>query len=400
MPLPRLPDLVTSAYLTSVISPTLVSFNGSCALRLFGREHATHRHFPSLITGPATEIGNLTHQAIELADKRINLIEVFNQLLERRQTALRDDNRRSHYADLSSSVDELKWARTQSILREHSGNGPKLLLNGDDADAPAHQIDPNFSERELIWPSVNYEVPLYSESLGLSGRADRIELNLPDEVIIADLKTGKITSDDGKVKQEYILQMAAYEALAKEKWPNKLYRLFLESGSRYELELTDENRRDLSERIQSLKKLVGSRSKSVVSAISAQGTGQHCLRCPIRHTCESYRQILAKDSFSESIESEYFKEISDGFGVVTSKEFIMGYHVTNIETFSKRKLQIRSKYNWQVSQAKVDEEIYFFGFTQKLNNNRLTSHVGLPSNFSDDFFSGRNWSAEVFVSKT
>ena len=400
MSLPILPEVVTSTYLTSVVSPTLLTIGGSCSMRLFGRDFVTHKYFPSLISGPVTEIGNLVHQAIEIADKRINLIEVFDQLLERRQIVLRTDNRRSHYAELSNSVNKLKWAETQSILREHVGNGPKLELQGDELDSSAHQFDSHLSGRNLVWPSVNYEVPLYSEALGLSGRADQIELKLPDEVVITDLKTGKIFNDEGEVKSEFVLQMAAYEALAKEKWPNSKYRLFLESGSRHELELTDKNRHDLSAKINFLKELIRSTSKSVVEAISAQVIGRHCLTCPFRHICQSYRRILAEDSFAESIDLDFFNEITDGFGVVTSKDFLMGHHVTNLRTSSGRKLQIRSKYDWQVSQAEKDKEIYFFGLTPKSNQNRINGRAGLPSNFSDDFFSGRNWSAEVFVPKT
>ena len=85
-----------------------------------------------------------------------------------------------------------------------------------------------------------------------------------------------------------------------------------------------------------------------------------------------------------------------GFGTVVKKQFVLGHHVVNLVTAADRRIQLRSKYDWQVSEIAVGEDIYFFNFVGKPNSNRTSASVGLPSNFSDDFFSGRNWSAEIF----
>jgi hypothetical protein len=76
----------------------------------------------------------------------------------------------------------------------------------------------------------------------------------------------------------------------------------------------------------------------------------------------------------------------------------MGDHVVNVRTGSGRLVQIRSKYDWQVGELKLDEKVYFFNFVPIKNGNRMSAAFGMPSNYSDDFFSGRNWSSEVFLS--
>ena len=396
MSIPEIPASLERVYLTSATSPSLISNIGQCVMQAFGREEIDHGFISSLIAGPFIEVGNLIHSAIEIADRRVNLVEVFNQLTTAREIDLAKDQRRSHYADLTSAIGESNWAEKLSILKNHIGNLPPLEIlsvkNGGFSTRHG-QVE---SAKNLTWPSINYEVSLRSALLGMAGRADRIELQLPNNVLVTDVKTGAITDKEGEAKYEYVLQLAAYEAMIKEIWPDAVIQLFLEAGHVLEVKLNDEIRRDFRERLNTLQSILKSKSETIVSAVSVQTKGPHCLGCSVRHVCATYREVLTNDTFGSSLGTEVIQEVSDGFGTVVKKQFVLGHHVVNLVTATNRRIQLRSKYAWQVSEIAVGEDIYFFNFVGKPNSNRTSASVGLPSNFSDDFFSGRNWAAEIF----
>ena len=111
----------------------------------------------------------------------------------------------------------------------------------------------------------------------MAGRADRIELQLPNNILVTDVKTGAITDKEGEAKYEYVLQLAAYEAMIKEIWPDAAIQLFLEAGHVLEVKLDDEIRRDFRERLNALQSILKSKSETIVSAVSVQTKGPHCL---------------------------------------------------------------------------------------------------------------------------
>lgn len=84
---------------------------------------------------------------------------------------------------------------------------------------------------------------------------------------------------------------------------------------------------------------------------------------------------------------------------MVSKRFAMGQHVVNLKTSSDRTVQLRSKYEWQVSQVEEGSDVFFLNFTGKPNGNQIAIQNALPVNFSDDYLYGRNWSAEIFVAE-
>ena len=385
-----------NVYLAPFVSPSHLAAVNACVMRTFGRHERGHGFLPMLISGPATEIGNLIHRAIEIADGRTNLIEVFDLLRAGKEFELEQDQRRRHYANLSITVGELSWAEKISILKSHSGDLPELDLANWPVTMSAIKSLNEFNPIKLNWPSVNYEVPFRSDSLAMSGRIDKVELKFPNIAIITDFKTGAIMDCNSEIKFKYKIQLAAYELLVREVWPDVKVSLFLDNGEQFEVELTSEDRQELAKRLKNLKESISDKLKSVVASESVQTVGAGCLQCPMRHVCKTYKKILEKDSFHLNFEESDYQNISDGFGRAVSKKSLMGHHIVNIKTSSDRMVQLRSKHNWQVSEIEVGEYIYFFNFAQKQNRNQMTLSKGLPSNFSDEFFSGRNWSAEVF----
>ena len=396
MEIPRLPAVVSRVHLKPIASPSLISSSGQCAMQAFGRDAVTKGFIEGLISGPAAEIGTLVHRAIELADGSSNLIEVFNFLKISREIELKNDYRRSHYSDLEVAIGELKWLGKMSMLQSRVGGGVRVEVEHLSTSGSFAQTRAAISAQNLAWPSTTREVHLRSPTLSLSGTVDRLELMPPNQVIVTDLKTGSITDEHGKPKYEYLLQLAAYEALAKENWPSAKIMLFLEANQLLEVVITDEIRSDLNQRLSSLLNLIEDFSEPVVEAALTQTVGGQCLSCSIRHHCGSYRAIMEDDSFGNVFANESLRNVTDGCGVVIKKTFQMGNHVVNLRTKANRIVQLRSRHDWQVSSVATGDLVYYFGFSSKQNTNKMSNTVGLAANFSDDYLSGRNWSAELF----
>ena len=394
-----IPSLLSTIFVAPFASPSHLSGDASCIMRVFGRDPDSKKFIPSLLGGPFAEIGNLVHRAIEIADQRSNLLEVFDHLVNEREIELSNDKRKSHYSDLRSAVGESKWLSQLIVLKSHIGPGEKLEPGLIRQSSNVGAVDNGRGFADLIWPSINYEVPFHSPDLGLSGRIDRIEVNSSGDMSVIDVKTGLLVGSDGEYKIEYLIQLAAYELLVKEKWPVSNIKLFLEGSESHLIELSPEIRAELLKILNSFREVVGKLGGMTVDAYSAQQKGPHCLNCPIRHRCKSYREVLVNDEFGELLLGQELNPVTDGFGRVVSKRFAMGQHVVNLKTSTDRTVQLRSKYEWQVSQVEEGSDVFFFNFAGKPNGNRIAIQNALPVNFSDDYLSGRNWSAEIFTAE-
>lgn len=394
-----IPSLLSTIFVAPFASPSHLSGDASCIMRIFGRDPDSKKFIPSLLGGPFAEIGNLVHRAIEIADQRSNLLEVFDHLVNEREIELSNDKRKSHYSDLRSAVGESRWLSQLIVLKSHIGPREKLELGSIRQSSNVGRVNNGREFEDLIRPSINYEVPFHSSNLGLSGRIDRIEVDSSGDMSVIDVKTGLLVGSDGEYKIEYLIQLAAYELLVKEKWPVSNIKLFLEGSESHLIELSPEIRAELLKILNSFREVVGKLGGMTVDAYSAQQKGPHCLNCPIRHRCKSYREVLINDEFGKLFAGEELNPVTDGFGQVVSKRFAMGQYVVNLKTSADRTVQLRSKYEWQVSQVEEGGYVFFFNFAGKPNGNRIAKQQALPVNFSDDYLYGRNWSAEIFVAE-
>ena len=394
-----IPSLLSTIFVAPFASPSHLSGDASCIMRIFGRDPDSKKFIPSLIGGPFAEIGNLVHRAIEIADQRSNLLEVFDHLVKERGIELTNDKRKSHYSDLRSSVGESRWLSQLIVLKSHVGQTESLELNLIRLSSNTSGVVEGNGFKDLRQPSINYEVPFHSPDLGLSGRIDRIEVDSSGNINVIDVKTGLLVGSDGEYKIEYLIQLAAYELLVKEKWPASNIKLFLEGSESHLIELSPEIRAELLKKLNSFREVAGKLGGTTVDAYSAQQKGPHCLNCPIRHRCKSYREVLINDEFGELLAGQDLNPVTDGFGRVVSKRFAMGQYVVNLKTVADRTVQLRSKYEWQVSQVEEGSDVFFFNFAGRPNGNRIAIQNALPVNFSDDYPSGRNWSAEIFVAE-
>jgi len=393
-----LPKPIERVRLAGTASPSLLSRSGACAMRVFGRDDRDGAFLPQLIAGPYVEIGAVVHKTIEIASNRVNIEEVFERLLAKRIAELKADSRRSHYSDLRSSVGELKWSSKQEMVSQHKGPLDALNLESIEKLAGDKRARREFDPRKLSFPSVSLEVPIFSSELKLGGVIDQLELSHNREIRIVDIKTGELTDGNGQPKHDYVIQLAAYEKLCRTIWPSSPIECVLDNGTEITIDITQEIRTEIDQRLEQLRQMITGRENSVVPASDVQVLSQSCFTCPLRFRCGSYIEKLRNDELETLADEHQFNDIKDGFGIVTSVRHSPVGLVVNAKSASGRLIQLRSQYEWQVSQVKEGDTVAFFGFSTKPVRNKATGYLVPPVNFSDSFGPVRNWSAELFLS--
>jgi hypothetical protein len=142
------------------------------------------------------------------------------------------------------------------------------------------------------------ERPLKSDRLGISGKADLVEELAQNIIRITDFKTGRVFDEDGKVNNDYVVQLGAYGLLVKERHPESDVRLRLigRRGEQWERPLSEiETVAD-----QAVDFLVKSAPFGVPLVASEIATpGSACHYCSYRISCSSYR-IWAPEQWASS----------------------------------------------------------------------------------------------------
>ncbi len=389
----ELPEPLGIVSIARYASPSLLSEAGSCIVRSFARRSNHSGHLDSLITGPFVEVGRAVHKALEVADGVQNIEEVFYGLIRSRESELQTDNRRSHYSNLEESVGKNKWDERLKIVKNHRGEKSAVELREAHSSIGSGSVQPaNFQV-----PSEWVELFVANEELLLSGQIDRLELLDSGVIRIIDFKTGEILDDAGKPKRQYLLQLAAYEAICRGYWPHAQFELSLDNGVEIAVEIDEKIRNDFHSKLNSLRSSIGDLAGRQVDAANHESLSDGCLDCPIRHTCTAYQTVLKDDSLKDFVAQESLISISDGHGVVETIHKTPVETVVNIRTSSGRRVQLRSSFNWQVANLVQGHQISFFGFTPQRNRNKATGVESAPFGFSDSFRSSRNWNAEIFL---
>jgi len=391
--IPQLPTALGDVSFTRHASPSLLSESSSCIVRTFARDSSNHGYLDGLIRGPFVEVGRAVHKSLEIADGAQNIEDVFYELIRARETDLQRDERRSHYSNLREAVGNDKWNDRLDIVKSHIGLNASVDIHWNGRPVAAQKL--NHATFKI--PSEWVELYVVSDELSLSGQIDRLEMLSNGVVRIIDYKTGEVLDDDGNAKREYLMQLAAYEAICRGYWPNAHFELVLDNGVEFIVEINDGIRNELRQKLNSLQTSIGHLAGQQVSAASYESLSSGCLDCPIRHTCNSYLAVLKDDSLKETVAEDLLKSISDGFGVVEKIHKTPIETVVNIRTSSGRKVQLRSSFDWQVANLVTGNQIAFFGFTPQRNKNKATGTETAPFGYSDSFRNSRNWNAEIFL---
>lgn len=138
-------------------------------------------------------------------------------------------------------------------------------------------------------------IPLGSEQsftvtdLRLSGRPDRIDRDRDGVFHVTDFKSGSVSDKDGRVFEEYALQMRLYAFMITSIIQVARVRLWLEGSERIEVPWNDAIREEIEELLRTT--LVSLPYDRSLAAESLARAGPHCERCRIRHRCTRYQHV-------------------------------------------------------------------------------------------------------------
>jgi hypothetical protein len=391
----KLPPVIEKVFINGMASPSLLSRNSSCLVRTFGRDAEDHTFLSALIQGPFVEVGTVLHETIEIADGAQNIEQVFLELIGQREESLKIDPRRKHYSNLSVSLGSVAWLDRIEMIRSRKGDAKPFAFVREKT-APINSAHRVPQPRSFQFPSTWVEVPLRSDTYNLAGKIDRLQLFSDGSIRITDFKTGEMVDAAGIPKYDYQIQLAAYELLCREHWPNSSIELVLNNGSEVIVEIEPEVRSDLLEKLSVLQSRVAPISQQVVRASEFVSLSSSCLDCSLRHSCGSYRELMTTDSLGQIVGEQDSGLLTDGLGEVVEARVTPRGNVVNLQTQTGRKVQLISDYEWQVSELVKGDIVAFFGFAPLQNRNKLSGKQGLPVSFRDSYRSSRNWSAEVF----
>src|SRR6202043_405956 len=122
----------------------------------------------------------------------------------------------------------------------------------------------------------------------LRGRADVIQ-RTAREVVIRDLKTGRVLTNEGEVLPQIERQMRLYGAMAHTVWPSTRVSLVVDHGVEREVGFSPDQEVDVLAWLRGiLDHLPPNRD---VEAEPLATPGEACEGCMHRHICPAYRRV-------------------------------------------------------------------------------------------------------------
>lgn len=350
-------------------------------LRLQGREVDGTR-IEGLIESPWAVVGTLVHHAIQIADGRPNITEVFEELVRRREVELLEDSRRRHYVPLRGAVGESTWSARIGVLEGRRGSGEPLPLSSLDGKRGFARTSGNSG----------HEVWLESVNLGLRGSADLIEFIGDHTVRITDWKTGSLVDGGGQVKVNYRLQLAAYQMLARERWPDRKVVTYLYNGDILTVQVTPNDEEEVRQCVSAIRRTVEGRSNA--RAVDLALMGDECAGCAIRHRCPMYMGELRRTGRGIPLAESPWS--GDVLGVVSSVQNRFDTTIVNLAMPSGASVQMR----WGSGRYDFDslkgEAVAAFGLLPLARRSRFDGKIQEPLMYEESRQSRRAWQAELF----
>jgi len=138
---------------------------------------------------------------------------------------------------------------------------------------------------ENLTPKYISEMPLFSEKIGLKGRADRVMLDKNKETIILfELKT----RETEKIYPSDEIQLTAYAMLLEEKYNKPIPLGILEAGNQtHELEITRENKQKVRELIDEINQLIQSSNSENKIEPKFPSSFSKCQHCEWEEQCNN-----------------------------------------------------------------------------------------------------------------
>jgi RecB family exonuclease len=375
-----------------LFSPSQLASGEHCLLRtVFG---AT-RDVPALTAHPAAALGSVFHKLLEMAVRgeiprtgtpAVDAARTLEQLLDAEDAYLV-----SEWPGDSPRLREifppLIWRRKRRVVLDLAekylaGAVPTALGSGRGkryaSDLPT----------DGSWAEVQIEVP----SLRLRGRADLIERTGGD-VVVRDLKTGRVVTNDGDVLPHIERQLRLYGAMAHALWPSARVSLVVDHGTEREVAFAPEHEADVLTWLSDVLRRLPPDWEMEAEPLATPGVA--CEGCGQRHVCPAYRRSAPDHWRAEAS----VRMPLDTWGEVLN---IMVRHGGTVDLTLRdaagRIVKVFGLAAFRVFSIQPGDEIWLFGLrTRDRRGGVETSRH--PHNFfevADDDMFARAWTLEVF----
>jgi hypothetical protein len=371
-------DAIRRVRRTKLASPSKLWLAGRCLLRyILETEGQKGVQLPET---PAAVLGIAVHEAIEetLSNKNfvnVDYVDVINRNVNK---VLRNGRHPQSVFSYILETHGIKAAITQSLILRQAKFLKLTVEKCRDADVGAEYLSGDHSKASS-GKITRVEQWFEDHDRGLAGRIDLLRVNDANDVEIIDFKSGKIFSEDGAVKEEYRIQMAAYGYLVESKYPRssinlKLYGVEADWESPYGSDLCD-NARQLLEKLK-LRAPLG----ADIEMASIATRGDHCSSCAHRMMCPTYLEALRAQIVISNPKSEV-NVLYDIFGeFAVMKELDSGLAGIKVTTPEQRVIFIQGIPKRMIDSTCINPGCFVAIFDAK--SMEIQSLPGYPTNYT------------------
>jgi RecB family exonuclease len=390
-----LPEPLVQCRVPAAFSPSQLAFGEQCLLRAV---LGSARDLAALTAHPAAAIGRVFHKLLEMAVRgEIPRTGTPAEDAERTLDRLLDAEDARFAATWPSDPPRLRevfaplaWRRKRRVVLDLaqkylSGAVPRVVGSTGGRARNPRDLPLNGS-----WAEVQIEAP----TMRLRGRADMIQRTAGD-VVIRDLKTGRLLTNDGDVLPHIERQMRLYGAMAHAVWPSAKVSLVVDHGDEREVEFTREQEREV---LTWLSDVLGRLpADHDVDAETLATPGEACEGCTHRHICPAYRK-RASDFWLAEVP---VRMPLDTWGEVVAIVTRGSLADLTMRDAAGRTVKVFGLAIFRVSAMQPGDTAWLFGLRtrDKRGGKELWRH---PRNFfevADDDPFARAWTLEVFTNQ-
>lgn len=390
-----LPEPLARCRVPTLFSPSQLASGERCLLRaVLGSRH----DLPTLAVHPAAILGTVFHKLLERAVRgEIPRTGTPREDAEHELGRLLDEEDLRLAAAwlgepprLRELFSPLTWRRKHRLVIELtekylSGVVPRVVASSRGEPLNASDLPLNGT-----WAEVRIEVP----SLRLRGRADLVQ-RTAGNVVIRDLKTGRVLTEGGEVLPHIERQMRLYGVMARAVWPSARVSLIVDHGVEREIEFVREHETKVLAWLGDiLDRLPSDRD---IEAETLATPGETCEGCPQRHICPAYRHLAPEFWRGEASVRMPLDTWGDLIGV-TSR--IDGLADLTIRDAAGRVAKVFGLAGFRVADMRRGDKVWLFGLRTRDRRGGPESWRH-PCNFfevADDDPFARAWTVQAFVS--
>lgn len=293
-----LPIAVERCTIPSVFSPSQLAVGEPCLLRVV---LAATRDVQSLTAHPAAAIGSAFHELLELAARgqiqrrgtaEQDVASALESLIDEKQTQLAQMSG-IPATELRSVLPPLIWRRKRRAVLDLAARYLSSVMPSAAPSGPSRSRVAKDLPVAGKWP----EVWLEDLDLRLRGRVDVLE-RTPGQVVIRDLKTGRVRDKEGELHSHITRQMRLYGLVARALWPTVEIRLVVEWGTELDVAFGPDDQEEVRAWLTVILDRVPAGESMIAESLAVPG--QACEGCSYRHVCSSYHAFAPKTWRSET----------------------------------------------------------------------------------------------------